>query len=110
MANIFNNRAPTNIMIPRAVMNSVLKTGKLNICHINVQSLCARQLTKFEELKATFEESRADIICMSETWVDNDINDALISIKGYNLLPTWWWYLCLLQNKSAVYYPAKISE
>lgn len=53
---------------------------------MNVQSICARQFSKFEELKFTFVNSKADIICLTETWLSSSINDSLITLEGYNIL------------------------
>lgn len=71
--------------IPRAVMNAVLLKDKLNICHLNVQSLCARRFAKFAELNHTFMNSKVDIICMTETWLSSTINDSMIAIDGYHM-------------------------
>lgn len=73
-------------IITKAVMDSVFRTDKLNICHINVQSVCARGFSKFDELKAVFFNSKAHIVCMSETWLNESINDSMIRIEGYNLI------------------------
>lgn len=81
-----SNDATCNYMIPKAVLNAALLDNKLNICHINVQSLCARKFSKFEELKHIFLDSKVDVICMTETWLSPAINDTLIAIPGFNLL------------------------
>lgn len=78
--------ALSNSCIPRVVMNSVLDVNFLNICHVNVQSICARQMSKFSEFKMCFENSKIDIICATESWLTSDINDNLIAVDGYNLI------------------------
>lgn len=78
--------ALSNSCIPRVVMNSVLDVNFLNICHVNVQSICARQMSKFSEFKMCFENSKIDIICVTESWLTSDINDNLIDVDGYNLI------------------------
>lgn len=85
MANSHNNTS-ASMLIPRAVFNTVLDKNAINICHINVQSLCARNFSKFHELKANFFNSKMDIVCMTETWLGNVVTDQMISIEGYNLL------------------------
>lgn len=72
--------------IPRAVMNVALLEDYLNVCHMNVQSLCARQLSKFNEFKRCFASSKVDIICLSETWLNESINDNVIAVDGYRVL------------------------
>lgn len=72
--------------IPRAVMNVALLDDCLNVCHMNVQSLCARQLSKFNEFKHCFASSNVDIICVSETWLNESIEDNLIAVDGYRVL------------------------
>lgn len=79
-----NDDASANYLIPRAVMNACLVNDKLNICHINVQSLCARRFSKFEELKLNFITSKVDIICLTETWLDDSVTDELLKCKVTN--------------------------
>lgn len=86
MDNLPPNNASANIFITKAVVNAIFNQNKLNICHINVQSLSARSFSKFEELKLTFTQSKADIICFTETWLDNSIADSMICIEGYQLI------------------------
>lgn len=86
MASNSINNTSASLLIPRAVINSATLKNKLNVCHINVQSLCARQFSKFEELKMTFCGSNIDIVCMTETWLDDSITDNMIAMNGFNLL------------------------
>lgn len=72
--------------IPRTVMNCALVSLKLNICHANIQSLCARQLSKLNEFKMCFLDSKLDIICVTETWLTENVSHDLISVDGYNLV------------------------
>lgn len=86
---LFNPLARPNesfSIIPRAVMNAALLENKINICHLNIQSLCARQLSKFEEFKNVFIGSKLDLICLSETWLTDSVSDNIISMDGYKLL------------------------
>lgn len=81
--------SPSNLgiaCIPRVVMNCALPSDKLNLCHINIQSLCARQMTKFNELKLCVVDSKIDILCLTETWLTDNINDNVIAIDGYKLI------------------------
>lgn len=80
------NNVSLNSVIPKAVLNTILSDNKLNLCHINVQSLCARRLSKFEELKSTFSNSKLDIVCMTESWLGSSISDSMIAIDGYNIV------------------------
>lgn len=73
-------------VIPRVVMNIVLRDDCLNLCHLNAQSLCARQLSKFEEFKNCFTESKVDIVCVTETWLNDNVNDTSIQVDGYTIL------------------------
>lgn len=67
-------------------MNVALLGDRINMCHLNVQSLCARQMSKFNELKSCFIDSKLDLICLSETWLNDSISDNMIEIDGYKLL------------------------
>lgn len=48
--------------IPRVVMNCALLSDTLNICHLNFQSICARQLSKFNELKSCIMNSKLEFL------------------------------------------------
>lgn len=53
----------------------------LHVCHINAQSL----LPKIDEFRDLFEESSVDVICVSETWLRDDFNDAMCCLSGYRV-------------------------
>lgn len=72
--------------IPKVVMRTALLSDKLNICHTNVQSLCARQLNKLDEFKICFENSNIDIICVTETWLTSNISDEMVAVEGYRVI------------------------
>lgn len=74
------------VCIPRIVMNCALLSDKLNICHINIQSICARQMSKFNELKLCISDSKLDIVCLTESWLSDSVDDELIAIDGYKLI------------------------
>ena len=42
---------------------------------------------KVSELSAVASEIRPDVICLTETWCNGDITNAVLSIDGYELLP-----------------------
>ena len=61
---------------------------KINKCsdhivikHINAQSL----IPKLYEIKLLIKNENLDILCVSETWLQPNILDDLISIKNYNV-------------------------
>ena len=54
----------------------------LNICHINAQSL----YPKMDEFRFLFEDTKMDIVCVSETWFARDLPDSLVNANGYNIL------------------------
>ena len=64
----------------------------LNICHVNIQSLYMRSNTQDPKFKIDDIEiqyctmQKFDIICMSETWLTNDIVTNKLNINGYTLL------------------------
>ncbi len=65
--------------------------GPLNIGHINCRSLISAgtvhstQATKLDEICATMKDASFDIVCLSETWLDNRIPDSDIEIEEYVL-------------------------
>ena len=54
----------------------------VHIIHLNVYSL----LPKIDEIRFIAKKSAASIIGISETKLDNSINDLELQIDGYNLL------------------------
>lgn len=85
LANVNNVSASTSTLIPRAVLRAALDSNNLNISHINVQSLIARRFSKFNELKMNIFDCNLDIICMTETWLDDSINNRMVSVDGYKI-------------------------
>ena len=78
-----NRRALQNReQIVNCVINSVLKTNKLNFCTLNSQSISK----KMDEFRLTFSDSKATVITVSETWATTSVRDSQISLAGYNLL------------------------
>lgn len=77
---------PDRAYIPGAVLNAVLLSGKLNICHGNVQSLCARNSNKLDELRHVLSKSKVDIACFTESWLTSKITDRSITIPGYRCM------------------------
>lgn len=53
----------------------------IKICHINAQSLN----NKIDELRLTFENSCVDMVCVSETWLNDHTPDSLILLRGYKV-------------------------
>lgn len=72
--------------IPGVVMNSALVPGKFSMCCVNSQSLCARQMSKFNELKQIILMTKVDFICVTETWLNSRIDSSIINIDGYNII------------------------
>ncbi|XP_055628243.1 uncharacterized protein LOC129769796 [Toxorhynchites rutilus septentrionalis] len=86
MANNSNSNTSTNWCIPGTVMKSALIKNKLSVCCVNCQSICARALCKIEELRLIVKISNVDILCVSETWLNENIDNSIISIDGYNIV------------------------
>lgn len=79
-----NSHAHTNI--PGAVLNAALFPGKLNICHGNAQSLCARKFLKLEEVRHLLSGSKIDIACFTESWLNTKRTDRCITVPGYSVV------------------------
>ena len=73
------------ISINTYVNQILIKTNKRSdhivIKHINAQSL----IPKLDEIKLLIENEDLDILCISETRLQPNILDDLISIKNYNV-------------------------
>ena len=57
------------------------RSDHIGIKHINAQSL----IPKLDEIKLLKENEDLDILCISETWLQPNSIDDLISIKNYNV-------------------------
>lgn len=56
------------------------KSG-LNVCHINAQSIKG----KIDEFRYIFEGSDIDVICVTETWLNDSIKDEMVSLKKFKI-------------------------
>lgn len=61
--------------------NIAIKSENLKKCHVNCQMLHAH----LDEFRHFFEDSIYHIICMSETWLKNEIPDNMVTFRGYSL-------------------------
>ena len=57
-----------------------------SICHWNLNSICAHNFAKLSLLRAYVIVHKSDIICLSETYVDSNIDDENLEISGYYLI------------------------
>ena len=86
MDNEVHINTSSNWSIPGIVMKSAFVPGKLSICCVNSQSICARRMAKFIELKQMICVSTVDIICVCETWLNSLTDSSILTIEGYNLV------------------------
>ena len=61
---------------------NVATRGGTNLAHLNVASILGAH--KFDMLRKQVEGSGLDVFCASETWLKEDTNSGLLTIKGYN--------------------------
>lgn len=65
------------------ILNILCKQHKgFNVVHFNARSLHG---LKLDHVKHVFENSLVDVICVTETWYNNDINCDFYKINGYDL-------------------------
>lgn len=86
MASRSGRDASSNWCLPGIVMKSALVKNKLSVCCINSQSICARKFCKLDELRQIAQTSSVDIICVTETWLNEKIDDSLLTIEGYKII------------------------
>lgn len=86
MANMSSVDTSANMSIPGIVMKSALVKGKLSACCMNSQSICARKLSKLEELRNIAMVSKVDVMCLSESWLNETVNDDLLQIESYKIV------------------------
>ncbi|XP_075157983.1 uncharacterized protein LOC142231250 [Haematobia irritans] len=53
-----------------------------NVCQLNAQSLTK----KIDEFRHLFENSKIDIVCVSETWFTSSVADAQVKVDGYKIV------------------------
>ena len=61
----------------------LLQARGLKIAHLNVASMLGAH--KFEMMRIQVENSKLDVFCASETWLNTNVPDELVKIKGFNL-------------------------
>lgn len=81
-----SNNTSSNVCLPGIVLKSALPLNKLSICCLNTQSICARKMSKFDELKQIINLSNIDVICVVESWLNNEVNNNIVHIPGYNIV------------------------
>lgn len=86
MASHQNSDTSTDLCLPGIVMKSMLVAEKLSIMSLNVQCLCARDMTKFDELRQIMSVSNVDVACVNETWLNDRTGMGTINIDGYNMI------------------------
>ena len=68
-----------------------VKKKSIDICHINSRSLYCidketRTYLKFDEIvQYAIHDMKADILCLSETWLDGSISDSDVLIPNYTI-------------------------
>ena len=65
----------------KAVPGGDHKAGKLQLLYTNCNGL----LNKLDELKVAIDVYNIDIVCVVETWLHKDINNAEVHIPGFNI-------------------------
>lgn len=78
--------ASNDICVPKIMLNTVLKPNCFNVCYANVQSICANNFQKFEELKEILVGSRVEVACFAESWLRTAIPDSAIDIPGFKFV------------------------
>lgn len=76
----------TQTNIPGAVLNTALYGEKLNICHGNAQSLCARNSSKLDEVRDLLTGSKVAVACFTESWLTSKNSDGSIGIPGFSVM------------------------
>lgn len=76
-------RTGIDVCIPNVMLKTFFKASRgLNVCHINAGSI----LPKIDEFREIFQESKAHIIIVSETWCKGYISNKAVEVDGYYLL------------------------
>jgi hypothetical protein len=61
-------------------LNCKLQKG-LKIVHVNIQSL----INKVDHINLLLQENNIHVLCITESWLTNDIDDSDIKINGYDI-------------------------
>ena len=62
------------------------KRNTVSVCHWNLNSITAHNISKLTQLKAHVSTYKCDFICLSETFLDSSTPDNLVDIQRYNLV------------------------
>lgn len=86
MVNSYHDNSSTNVCLPGIVLKSAFIPNKLSVCCLNMQSMCARRMVKFEEFSQILSVSSVDVACVCETWLNETRSDEVIKIDGYRAI------------------------
>lgn len=56
-------------------------TNKICVAHLNVRSL----LPKLADIQQMLSDFNIDVLCLTETWLTNAVDNSMIKIEGYNI-------------------------
>ena len=78
----------------------VFKNRRLHFIHFNINSL----LSKIDELREIVKTSNATVVGITESKLDDSVNDCEICMEGYNIIRLdrnrkGGWIVCYISNK-----------
>ena len=65
--------------VHKAFVDQTKRDSGLRICHLNIRSI----YNKIDEIRFIVTASEIDVFCLSESWLDDSIQDSEINIPGY---------------------------
>ena len=77
---IGHDELPFNECKPFINLRCKLQKG-LKIVHLNIQSM----INKIDHIELLLHDNQIHILCLTETWLDDNIDNSDISINGYNV-------------------------
>jgi exonuclease III len=73
---------PTKNNNLKEMIKRTYKTGDISIGHLNVRSL----IPKIEELRVLLADIKLDILCISESYLDDTVLNSEVKVDGYQLV------------------------
>ena len=56
----------------------------LKIAHLNIQGLITPNNSKVDHVNILLNDNDIDVLCLNETWLNNEISDSEVNIDGYS--------------------------
>lgn len=80
--NVNKDSSNVSMSYVKSLNKKICKHKGLNMMHVNCRSL----LPKLEEISLLIKQTNVDVMCITETWLDEHISNDVINVDGYSII------------------------